>query len=208
MVAWNSLVLFLGAAIVIAAMPGPDIVYVLTRGIAQGTKAAVAAALGFATCILVHTSFAIAGLSALLQASTTGFMVIKFIGAGYLIYLGVKMLRDKRQFELQSEGKRLGIRQIYFQSLITGSLNPKLAIFFLAFLPQFVRAENGAAWMQLLELGLVSMMCTLVIFLITGIFAGKLGAYLRRNKRIAGGIRYAAGSILCLLGLGLAIHDH
>ena len=207
MVNLESLLFFMGAALLLAITPGPDILYVLTRGIAQGTRAAVAATMGFSCCIMVHTSFAIVGLSALLKASAMAFMVVKILGAIYLIYLGVRMIRDKSHFEITGKNKHKKIKQIFWQSVFAGTLNPKLAIFFLAFLPQFIDAQNGAIWSQLLELGIVFMLIAMIVFLSAGLFAAQIGKLLKRNQKIAGGIRYGAGSVLCLLGITLAIHD-
>ena len=207
MVSWENLILFIGVTAVLTVTPGPDVIYVLTRGMAQGSKAAFAATLGFATGSAVHTTFAIVGISALLKASAIAFMVIKFAGAAYLIYLGVKALVNQSHFDISGklEGKQL--KQIYKQSVIANVLNPKVAIFYLSFLPQFVNQDAGAAWTQLLELGVIFMAMTVILFGIIGVFAAKIGDALKRNNKIAGGIRYAAGSVLCLLGIGLVVHE-
>ncbi|QQE10779.1 LysE family translocator [Planctomycetota bacterium] len=206
MVSWEKLVLFIGVTAVLAVTPGPDIIYVLTRGMAQGTKAALAAALGFATGSLVHTAFAIVGISAILKASALAFLIIKFAGAGYLIYLGLRALLDKSHFDISGKLEGKQIKQIYKQSVIANILNPKVAIFYLSFLPQFV-SQEGTAWVQLLELGTVFMLMTILVFGIIGVFAAKIGEQLKKNDKIAGGIRYVSGSVLCLLGIGLAVHD-
>ncbi|QDU32758.1 Homoserine/homoserine lactone efflux protein [Poriferisphaera corsica] len=206
MVTWEKLVLFIGVTAVLAVTPGPDVIYVLTRGMAQGTKAALAAAFGFATGSLAHTAFAIVGISAILQASAVAFMVIKLVGAGYLIYLGLRALFDKSHFDISGKLEGKQIKQIYKQSVIANILNPKVAIFYLSFLPQFIN-QDSRAWTQLLELGAVFMVMTILVFGVIGVFAAKLGEQLKKNDKIAGSIRYVSGSVLCLLGIGLAIHD-
>ena len=207
MVSWESLVFFTGASLLLAATPGPDILYVLTRGIAQGKRAAIAATFGFVCCTMVHTTFAMIGLSALLKASATGFMILKIAGAAYLVYLGVSMYLDKSSFELSKQGKPREIKRIFLQSFIAGSLNPKVAIFFLAFLPQFISTDRGMVWIQFIELGIIFMLVTLFMFTIAGLCAAQIGNLLKQNRKIADSMRFGAGSILCALGLGLVLHD-
>ncbi|QQE10778.1 LysE family translocator [Planctomycetota bacterium] len=207
MVSWESLVFFTGASLLLAATPGPDILYVLTRGLAQGRRAAIAATLGFVCCTMVHTSFAMIGLSALIKASVTGFLILKIVGAIYLIYLGIRMFIDKASFELSNQGKPSEIKRIFLQSFFAGSLNPKVAIFFLAFLPQFISADRGMVWMQFLELGIIFMIVTLIMFTLAGLCAAQIGSILKRNRKIASGMRFGAGSILCSLGIGLVLND-
>ncbi|WP_432797863.1 LysE family translocator [Poriferisphaera sp. WC338] len=207
MVSLESLLIFLVAAALLTVTPGPDILYVLTRGMAQGTNAAIAAAIGFASCILIHTTFAVIGLSALLQASATAFTIVKLLGAGYLIYLGLRALFDKSHFDMSGNLKPKQLKTIYLQSLIAGTLNPKLTIFFLAFLPQFVDQSAGPIWTQLLELGVFFMFITMIIFISLGLCAAKIGSFLKQKPKATHTLRYISGATLCTLGIGVAIHD-
>ncbi len=205
MVTWTQLSLFSAASLVLIFTPGPDILYVMTRGIAQGRGAAFAAASGFSLGNIAHTLAAAVGLSAILASSATAFGLIKLVGGLYLIYLGIRIFRAGEASISQNgtkPAKRLGV--IFRQSIIANLLNPKVAVFFLAFFPQFIQPENGSPQLQMLWLGFTFIVLTFIGFNLVGWFAGSLGDWLKRRPDAGRWIHRLAGSVLVGLGLKLA----
>jgi threonine/homoserine/homoserine lactone efflux protein len=207
MVPLDRLLPFLGAAILVTLAPGPDILYVLTRGMTEGRRIALAAAAGFASGVFVHTLLAVAGLSALIVASPTAFRAVKFAGAAYLVYLGVKMWLDRgRLLASAAVGdaapRRAG--EVYRQSVMANVLNPKVAVFFLSFLPQFVDASHGAAAGQFATLGAVFALQAWACFSMVATAAGWIGDRLLRSERASLVLMRVAGAVLIALGVSLA----
>lgn len=201
----QNLMLFLGLSWILIITPGPDLIYVLTKGIASGRKAGLISAVGVTLGILVHTVLAALGLSLILQTSAVAFTLVKMVGAGYLVYLGVKMLRSKeQQFELTDDSD-LPSRKIFFQGLVSNTLNPKVALFFMAFLPQFIRT-NGAEVSPLpfIILGSIFACFTLVFLATLGYFSGSVGHYLKTKASISRWIKHISGIVMILLGIRLA----
>ncbi len=205
MITWTQLTLFSAASIVLIFTPGPDIIYVMTRGVAQGRGAAFAAATGFSLGNIVHTLAAVVGLSAILASSANAFMLVKLAGGAYLIYLGIKLFRaGKLDLNQREEGNGKDLWVIFRQSVIANLLNPKVAVFFLAFFPQFIRPENGSPALQMLLLGLTFIVLTFIGFNLVGWFAGVVGSWLKKKPDAGTWIHRAAGSVLIALGLKLA----
>ena len=204
MITFTQLALFTAASLLLIFTPGPDIIYVMTRGIAQGRRSALAAAAGFAVGNFAHTFFAIAGLSALLMSSAIAFQAVKYAGAAYLAYLGVRMIMSASALAPGTEAAPLRHWTIFRQSILANVLNPKVAVFFLAFFPQFVDPAHGSVAVQMLVLGTLFVLLTLLCFGIVGICSGMIGRWLQRKPAIGGRLGQAAGSILILLGLRLA----
>lgn len=197
--------LFTAASLVLIFTPGPDIIYVMTRGMAQGRRAALAAAAGFSLDNFVHTFFAVIGLSALLAASATAFTLVKWAGAAYLIYLGIRMIRSASAADLSAQGPPMSGWAVFRQSVLANVLNPKVAIFFLAFFPQFVDAARGAAHCQIMLLGTLFVALTFICFGSVGLCSGWIGVWLRKNYRMEQRMGKIAGCILIALGVSLAI---
>ena len=144
---------FAFAPLLLLMTPGPDLLTVIGRGIGQGRRAALVAVVGYALGDMIHTTFAVVGLSALIRASTIGFQVVKYTGAAYLIYLGIQAIRHKHQFTLHQQRDDVDLLVVLQQSIFGSVLNPKTALFFLAFLPQFVDLAKGHARIQMIVLG-------------------------------------------------------
>lgn len=203
-----NILLFLTASVALILSPGPDNIYVLTRGVAQGRVAALVSALGVSTGLVMHTSLAALGLSALLQQSATAFQVVKYVGAAYLIYLGIKMILSREDFSpAGGEARRVEPWTVFRQGLASNVLNPKVAVFFLAFLPQFVSPAAGGAALQLLALGLAFALLALGFLALLAYFAGSAGEWLRRRPGLARLLRWASGSVLAGLGVRLALSE-
>ena len=191
--------------------PGPDIIYVLVRGAAQGPKAGLAAAAGLCTGILGHIFLAVVGFSAILAASTQAFLVVKLAGAAYLLYLGVRMWLDRSGLDLARGGadKKADkkIAAIYRQTILMNLLNPKVALFFLALLPQFVDPAKGSVASQFLVLGVIFLVVSFCVMATAGFAGGQLRRFLARSEKTAVITNRVAGSLLILLGLRLAFVD-
>lgn len=204
MVSLTTLLMFSVTSIVLCFTPGPDIIYVMTRGMAQGRKAALAAAAGFALGNFGHTFFAIVGLSALITSSATAFACVKYAGAAYLMYIGYKMLRSRASFLPQGRGADLQCRVIFRQSIIANLMNPKVALFFLALFPQFVDAGRGNVPLQMLVLGTTFVALTMLCFGLVALLSGEIGNWLNRSAGAGNRVGQLAGCILIGLGLRLA----
>ncbi len=202
-----NLVLFLTASLALIIAQGPDNILVLTRGVAQGRGAALVSAAGASLGLVVHSVFAAVGLSALLAQSAVAFSAVKYVGAAYLIYLGIKALSSREGFAVSSEAAPVGLRSVFVQGVASNVLNPKVALFFLAFLPQFADPAAGGAALQLLALGLTFALLTWMIFSVLGYFSGGLGNWLESRPDYANVLRWLTGGILVGLGLRLAFSD-
>jgi threonine/homoserine/homoserine lactone efflux protein len=195
---------FLGAATLFAIIPGPGMLYVLARSLRGGRADGVRSVLGNAIGALGHAAAAAVGLSALLVASATAFTVVKLLGAGYLIYLGLRALwrRDEPRLDSLGEPRRAG-RSALVQGIVTELLNPKTALFFLAFLPHFVHPDTAPAPLVLAVLGVLSVVMAMLADLVIAMFAGTLGTRLMRDPRWRTRQRVASG--LTMIGLGGAL---
>jgi threonine/homoserine/homoserine lactone efflux protein len=199
--------LFLAASALLTLAPGPDIVYVLTRGVSQGRKAGLAAALGFATGCLFHTALAAFGVAALIRSSELAFNAVRYAGAAYLVWIGIQALRHRASFSLASTGAPGALTAIYRQSVIGNALNPKVTLFFLSFLPQFVDAAAGALAWQMALLGFIFMAQTVVIFGAVALFSGWIGERLRAHPAIGARLGLFAGLTFIALGIRVAMPD-
>ena len=203
----TSFVLFLTASLVVIVAPGPDNILVLTRGVAQGRGAALVSAAGASLGLVVHSVLAAVGLSALLAQSVVAFSVVKYVGAAYLIYLGVRALLDRGSFALPRGEGPMGLGKVFMQAVASDVLNPKIAVFFLAYLPQFADPATGGTALQLLALGLIFALLTLAIFGALALFSGSIGSWLGTRPGFAGWLGWLTGGVLIGLGLRLALQD-
>ncbi len=202
----HSYLLFVGATIVLVIMPGPDMAYMLARCIAQGRRAGVLAAVGFHLGGYVHLTAAVLGLSAILATSSVAFSVVKWLGAAYLVYLGIGALRSKQgPLGISANGlANRNDRTILWQAFLSDVLNPKVAMFFLALLPQFVDTTGSHPTLQILVLGVTVNMIALPINILLVYFSARLTAALRTSPAISGRLQKAMGAFFVALGLRLA----
>ena len=197
--------LFALASILLAITPGPDMIYIITRSISQGRNAGVVSTLGVNTGILLHTFAAALGLSALIAASAVAFSIVKYAGAAYLIYLGVQTFLSKAEkFQVESIANA-ELSQVFRQGLLVNLFNPKIILFFLSFLPQFVDPSQGNVSLQLFLLGILFMVCTLPISLGIGLAGGQLGIWLKTRQKIQQVTKWVTGSIYIALGITTAM---
>ncbi|MFC5744150.1 LysE family translocator [Actinomadura rugatobispora] len=192
-------ILFLLAATTLIVIPGPNHLYIAARSVADGRRAGIASALGVETGTLVHVAAAAAGLSAIVAASATAFGVLRYAGAAYLVYLAVRTLRGGDRVD-GPETSPKPLRRVYLDGVLINIFNPKVVLFFLAFLPQFVDQRAGAVPAQIVVMGLVTALIGLVSDVLYAVAGGSIGAMLRGRPRFRRGQRYATGAIY--LGLG------
>ena len=195
---------FVAAALVILLIPGPAVLYLVTRSLAQGRRAGFVSVLGLSTGALAHVVAATVGLSAILVASATAFNAVKLLGAAYLVYLGVRVLLATRQSaEREAEPPRTSSR-IFTDGIIVSLFNPKIGVFFLAFLPQFVDPAGSPVWQQVLFLGLLYVGLALITDGMYVLLASGLRQWL--GDVVRGPLpQYASGAIYIGLGLGTAL---
>lgn len=201
----TKLVLFVGISWALIITPGPDMLYVITRGVAYGRKAGIVSAIGVICGILVHTTATAFGLSLMLQTSAVAFLIIKYVGAIYLIHLGIKTWQDRRIFNTQTLSSSTSSRLLFRQGMMSNILNPKIAIFFLAFLPQFVDRGSYQVVFQLAVLGLIFAFFGLCFLVFVGYFAGTVGIWLTSQPRYIRSLRWVTGGVLISLGARLAL---
>ncbi|HEX2705987.1 MAG TPA: LysE family translocator [Candidatus Lustribacter sp.] len=202
----HQVLLFAAAAAVLIAIPGPNHIYIATRSIADGRHAGLASALGVEAGTLVHTALAAAGLSYLIVTSATAFAVVRYAGAAYLVYLGITTLR-RRRGSVQTWGGSAPPRpwRAFRDGVVVNMLNPKVILFFLAFVPQFVDLDAGSVPMQIVVFGAVTMTIGLTTSIGYVLAAGALRRRLARSPRLVSGQRFVVGPIYLLLGLATAL---
>ncbi|MEW9583152.1 LysE family translocator [Paraburkholderia sp. DGU8] len=199
--------LFLATSIAITVAPGPDNLQVLARGISQGRAAGLVAALGFAAGITFHTTLAALGVAALLRSSPLAFQAIKLAGAGYLVWIGIKALRSQGLATAHQRAPQ-PLMTVFRQSVLGNLLNPKVTLFFVVFLPQFVQPRGAqSVTVQMLELGVLFMTQTVVVFSLFGVCAGIIGGWLKRRPRVGVWLDRLAGATFIAIGIRVALRD-
>lgn len=217
-------------------IPGPATMLTMARATTSGTRVGLATGLGIAVGDVIHTALAVFGISALILASAFLFALVKYVGAAYLVYLGLCAIFEKAPGAQSAQGRAEPVRtasaqiasgqitpgqitpgqitagqitpgQAFRQAILAEVLNPKTALFFLAFLPQFVKPENGSVFMQLSILGLILMALGLLSTVVFALAAGGIGGFLRRNPAVMRWQGKAVGAIYCALGVRLAFQE-
>jgi threonine/homoserine/homoserine lactone efflux protein len=200
----STIALFLLAATALAVVPGPAVAYIVTQSIDQGRRAGLVSALGVASGGLVHVAAATVGLSALIASSATAFTAVKLVGAAYLIVVGIRRILSGEADEPEPRALRAPLRRVYRQGVIVNVLNPKTALFFLAFLPQFVDPQRGAVWPQVAVLGVlfvsVAVLSDMTYALVSDAIAGRF----RRTGTGAKVRRWLTGGVFVALGITAA----
>ena len=201
-----TLLAFLGASIALTIAPGPDNIFVMTQGIARGRKPAIVTALGMCSGVSVHTIAAAFGISAVFYSSAVAFTVVKSAGAAYLLYLAFRTLKERSAIRLAA-AEELPAAALFRRGFIMNVLNPKVAMFFLAFLPQFVSPAAGPVPLQMLVLGFVFMAQAVAIFCLIGYFAGSIGNFIQARPRIARYFDWLTAGVFASLGVRLALAE-
>jgi threonine/homoserine/homoserine lactone efflux protein len=198
----STFLVFALASLALVVAPGPNLVYIVTRSVSQGRRAGLVSAIGVEAGTLVHITAAALGLSQLVATSGLAFSVVKCAGAAYLLYLGLRALRRREGLDLSTAGRSLRLPRVFRDGIVVNVLNPKVALFFLAFLPQFIDPARGASAAQILALGVVFFGIALTVDVLYAIVAGALSGWLRRRPAYLRRQRFAVGGVY--LGLGVS----
>ena len=207
MIDLTTLISYVAVVLGFVFIPGPATLLTVTRATSSGTKVGLATGAGIAAGDVIHSFMAIVGISAVVATSAVLFSVIKYIGAAYLVYFGIRAILHKPAANLVAVGLPISAGRAFRQAILAEVLNPKTALFFLAFLPQFVRPENGSVMLQLTVLGIVFVLLGLVSTAVFAVCAGVLGNFLRRNPTVLKWQGKVVGGIYCALGVRLALQE-
>src|SRR3989475_8656796 len=204
MISHSSLLLFVAGAAVLLVIPGPAVTYVVSRSIGHGRAAGLVSVLGIVTGTLCHVVAAALGISALLASSAVAVQFVKYLGAAYLIYLGIKTLRRKDEQLVEAATGETKVIRLYGQGLLVNGLNPKTGLFFLAFLPQFVDPTRGHVTLQILQLGVLFALMGWCSDSVYALIAGTVAERIRGSLRLRRAQRNVSGGALIALGLASA----
>ncbi|MFM2319614.1 MAG: hypothetical protein RLZZ215_2235 [Pseudomonadota bacterium] len=198
---------FLLTSLIVVLIPGPGVLFTVTTGLMQGRKASFYAALGCTLGILPHLLASILGLAALLHVSAVAFQLLKFAGVAYLLYLAYLTWRDREAFKFAQEPTQAQASSLVVKAFLMNILNPKLSIFFLAFLPQFVSPDASSALLQMLLLSAVFMLMTFVVFLFYGVLANAFRQFVLQSVRVQTILRRSFAAAFAGLGINLAFSE-
>lgn len=201
----SALFLFFTSSLLLALAPGPDNIFVLTQSAIKGRMTGLVVTLGLCTGLVVHTSAVALGVAAIFQTSATAFNLLKLIGAAYLLYLAWGAFHARNESPAQSDIRELSLFRFYLRGILMNVTNPKVSIFFLAFLPQFTHPELGHLPLQIFLLGSLFILATMIVFGAISLLAGVIGQRLRRSDKIRKWLNRAAGIIFTSLALKLAM---
>lgn len=204
----TTLVYFLTASILLTLAPGPDILYLLTKSLSDGAKAGIILACGLVSGIVFHTTLVMVGVAALIKSSATAMLLLKIFGAAYLLFLAFgafKAARAGKKISLTRTGKEVASKALYKRGVLMNVLNPKVLLFFLAFLPQFVDVSKDGASLTILFLGVVFAAQALIIFSGVALFAGRVRTLLLRKKNIGQLLNFVEAAVLTLIAVGLIL---
>ena len=199
---------FLMASILLTLAPGPDILYLLTKSLSDGTKAGIILACGLVSGIIFHTTLVMVGVAALIKSSATAMLLLKIFGAAYLLFLAFgafKSARANKKISLSRADKKFSSAALYKRGVLMNVLNPKVLLFFLAFLPQFVKVSSSGASLTILFLGVVFAAQALIIFSIVAIFAGRVRNLLLRRKNLGRILNFVEAAVLALIAVTLIL---
>ena len=204
MIPWETLAAFFVASTLLALAPGPDNIFVLTQSALRGRGAGLMVTLGLCTGLIVHTTAVAFGVAAIFQASAMAFTALKLVGAGYLLYLAWQIFRAPAVRPDSRPAAGMAIGRLYLRGIVLNVTNPKVSIFFLAFLPQFANPQRGALSLQILALGGVFILSTWLVFGAIALLAGSLGQWFTRSQKTQKIMNRIAGSVFFGLAVKLA----
>ena len=204
LISYSSLLLFVTGAAILLVIPGPAVFYIVSRSVGHGRAAGLVSAMGIAAGTLFHLAAATLGLSALLASSALAFQFVKYLGAAYLVYLGIRVLRSDVTVALEAANGERQLAHIFGHGVLVNLLNPKTALFFLAFLPQFVAPARGHATLQILQLGVLFALMGWCSDSMWALLAGTVAERIRGSVRLRRTQRNLSGGALIALGLATA----
>ncbi|PKL35560.1 MAG: threonine transporter RhtB [Spirochaetae bacterium HGW-Spirochaetae-1] len=204
MIEYNALLMFISASLLLAFAPGPDNIFVLSQSIAYGRSTGIKITLGLCTGLIVHTVIVALGVSVIFRTSLIAFNILKYAGAAYLLYLSILTFRHaSKSSDLKNTGESPSLH-LYRRGIIMNITNPKVSIFFMAFLPQFANPGNGSMTLQLFLLGLIFIAVTMLVFGLISFLAGAIGKWLSQSARFEKILNLFAGTVLAALAVTLA----
>lgn len=198
---------FLLTSLAVVLIPGTGVIYTITTGLTQKWRAGIAAAIGCTLGIVPHILASILGLSAILNMSAQVFSLLKFAGAAYLLYLAWNMWRDAGKLEISSDRSESGMLQIILKAIGINLLNPKLTVFFFTFLPLFISGDSASTTSEMITLSIVFMLMTLVIFILYGLLASAISAWLMRSSKTVRRFQQASALVLAAFAVKLALSE-
>lgn len=201
----QTIVMFVTASTLLALAPGPDILFVLTQSMTKGSRAGIVIALGLCSGLIFHTTAVALGVAVIFQTSILAFTILKFVGAAYLLYLAFMAFKDASKSKLESDKSPLSVRALYKRGIFMNITNPKVSIFFLAFLPQFTNPEVGNVTAQIFVLGALFMVSALVVFTLVSLLAGRVGAWFSKTQNGEKILNRIAGTVFAGLAIKLAL---
>jgi threonine/homoserine/homoserine lactone efflux protein len=207
MIDLSTLMAYVAVVLGFVFIPGPATLLTVARATSSGTRVGIATGAGVAAGDVFHTVMAMVGISAIIATSAMLFSIVKYIGAAYLVYLGIRAIIDRTPANPTAGALAISAGKAFRQAVLTEVLNPKTALFFLAFLPQFVRPENGSVMLQLMTLGIIFVLLGLFSTVVFAVSAGRLGNFLRRNPSVVKWQGKVVGGIYCALGVRLALQQ-
>ncbi len=197
---------FLGTAILLTIMPGPDILFVTAQSISQNAKAGIATALGLCTGLLVHITAAVVGISAIIYSSATLFTIVKFAGAAYLLFLAISAFRAGASSIQLGNKPTSTYKKLYKKGIVMNILNPKVSLFFLALLPQFVEGNDNVPF-QMLVLGFIFLVQAFFIFSCVSILSGSIGRLMTKSTFLKSHLNKIEGTIYAIIGVSIAFSE-
>lgn len=207
MLDFQIIILFVTASTLLAFAPGPDNLFVLTQSMSKGAKPGIFVTLGLCTGLVFHTTAVALGVAAIFQTSILAFNILKYIGAAYLLYLAFMAWKSSSSSKVEANKQNLSDFKLYKRGIIMNITNPKVSIFFLAFLPQFTNPASGNVTLQIFMLGAIFMICALVVFSSIAMIAGKLGNWFNRSPNAQNILNKIAGTVFAGLAVKLALSE-
>lgn len=207
MLDFQTIVMFITASTLLALAPGPDNIFVLTQSMIKGSKAGIIITLGLCSGLIFHTTAVALGVAVIFQTSVLAFTLLKIAGALYLLYLAFMCFKESQKTQLRSDATPLSSMALYRRGIFMNVTNPKVSIFFLAFLPQFTRPELGNVTAQVFLLGALFMVCALVVFSLIALLAGRIGHWFSQTTYGEMILNKAAGTIFAALAIKLALSE-
>lgn len=201
----QTILMFIATSVLLALTPGPDILFVLTQAMIKGSRSGIVIALGLCSGLIFHTTAVALGVAVIFQTSLVAFTLLKFVGAGYLLYLAFMAFKDASKSKLDTTQTPLSLTALYKRGILMNIANPKVSIFFLAFLPQFTTPETGNVTAQIFLLGGLFMLSALSVFVIVSLLAGRIGAWFTRTEQGEKILNRVAGTIFAGLAIKLAL---
>lgn len=204
----DAFIYFLAASILLTLAPGPDILYLLTKSLSDGAKSGIILACGLVSGLIFHTTLVVAGVAALIKSSTAALTLLKIFGAAYLLFLAwnsFKSAREEKKISLSTSTARQTSAELYRRGVLMNVLNPKVLMFFLAFLPQFVDLNSEGAWLTILFLGVTFAAQALIIFSLVAICASRVRNLIVRQKNFSRLMNLVEAAVLTLIAAGLLV---